>query len=166
MLSKMAHTHTKKQKKVHQTPAAKMHLALLHCGTDPRKLIVGWSRKKRLGLSKHSSISHFTCLQFWIKLVLLDRVTSHSHCINNPDLQREHILNLLIAGLYFAHTMALLEPGVYELAQSRTNSLLGMSRNKRKRRRLSTPSIPPLPPDTRTNTQRFSYLSQCQGCGR
>lgn len=166
MLSKMAHTYTNKQKKVHQTPAAKMDLALLLCGTDPRKLVVGWSQKKHLGLSEHSSISHFTCLQFCIKFVLLDRVVSRSHYISSPDLQRKRILSLLVAGLYFAHTMALPEPGVYEQAQPHTNSLLGMSRNKGKRRGLSTPSIPPLTPDTHTNTHRFSYLSQCQGCGR
>lgn len=52
MLSKMA-------QKSALDPAAKMYLALLRCGTYPRKLMVGWSQKKQLGLSKRSSILHF-----------------------------------------------------------------------------------------------------------
>lgn len=42
-------------------PAAKRYLALLLSGTHPGKLMVGWSQKKKkhLGLSKHTYISHF-----------------------------------------------------------------------------------------------------------
>ena len=41
-------------------PAAKRYLALLLSGTHPGKLMVGWSQKKKkhLGLSKHTYLSH------------------------------------------------------------------------------------------------------------
>lgn len=145
------HTHTKKSA---PDPAAKMHLALLCCGTYPRKLMVGWSQKKHLGLSK--PVSHiFTCLQFWTTLGLLDRVVTCSHHISSSDLQRKRIPSLLLQLVsqgYILPTPQRCLNQEYEQAQSHTNDLLGMSRNKRERRGLSTPSIRPPPPDTHTHT--------------
>lgn len=133
------------KKKCAPDPAAKMHLALLHCGTYPRKLMVGWSQKKHLGLSKYSSISHFHVFNFgsnlvcwtgWfpILIVLVVQVFRERYPKSTPS--------LVLQGYILPTPWRCLNQEC-EQAQSHTNDLLGTSRNKRERRGLSTPSIPP-----------------------